>query len=203
MKYISLHMQKSCMPQLSHPKTGNFISHWQTGSNIPLLLSLMLELVWQLLTWSFFFFFSCFTVQLRFVLIYGQNSMLEVFILRFLFSDSLFLFGFGTVRWCHLSWWVCCLFLQTLYSHGQLCHLHWVLGQTYFLKWSCNFRITRVYCIFFAFSLKVKHFSSLKNHSGDNYVGKKTILPNNEFILGCVDNNLLEYFSISPPPHLS
>lgn len=39
-------MQKSCMPQFSHPTTGNFISHLPTGSNIPLLLSLMLELVW-------------------------------------------------------------------------------------------------------------------------------------------------------------
>lgn len=38
-------MQKSCMPRFSHSKTGNFISHLQTGSNIPLLLSLMLELV--------------------------------------------------------------------------------------------------------------------------------------------------------------
>lgn len=42
----------------------------------------------------------------------------------------------------------------------------------------------------------------MKKHSGDNYVGK-TILPNNDFILGCVDNNLLDYFYISPPPHLS
>lgn len=39
-------MQKSCMPQVAHPKTGNFISHLSTGSNIPLLLPLMLERVW-------------------------------------------------------------------------------------------------------------------------------------------------------------
>lgn len=28
-------------------------------------------------------------------------------------------------------------------------------------------------------------------------------MPNNEFILGCIDNKLLEYFYISPPPHPS
>lgn len=32
-------MQTSCMPQFSHPKTGNFVYHLQTGSNIPLFVS--------------------------------------------------------------------------------------------------------------------------------------------------------------------
>lgn len=43
MKYISICKSPACL-EFSHPKTGNFVYHLQTGSNIP-LLSLMPELV--------------------------------------------------------------------------------------------------------------------------------------------------------------
>lgn len=60
-------MQKSCMPQFSHPETGNVISQFSTGSNIPLLF--VSDATPRLLTVNMVNFFPCFTVQ--FVLIYG------------------------------------------------------------------------------------------------------------------------------------